>query len=57
MSGDKDIDIKVRIWRQKSPSDKGGLVTYDVPGVSTGYDPRSGGWPDRSRLGVITNRD
>lgn len=36
MSGDKDIDIKVRIWRQKSPSDKGGLVTYDVPGVSTG---------------------
>ena len=36
MSGDKDINIKVRIWRQKSPSDKGGLVTYDVPGVSTG---------------------
>ena len=36
MSGDKDIDIKVRIWRQKSPADKGGLVTYDVPGVSTG---------------------
>jgi succinate dehydrogenase / fumarate reductase iron-sulfur subunit len=36
MSGDKDINIKVRIWRQKGPSDKGGLVTYDVPGVSTG---------------------
>ena len=35
MSGDKDIHIKVRIWRQKGPADKGGLVTYDVPGVST----------------------
>ena len=33
------------------------LERLDLPGVSTGYDPRSGGWPDRSRLGVITNRD
>ena len=33
------------------------LERLDLPGVSTGYDPRSGGWPDRSRLGVITNRE
>ena len=35
MSGSKDINIKLRIWRQRGPNDKGGLVAYDVPGVST----------------------
>ena len=35
MSGSKDINIKLKIWRQKGPSDKGGMASYDVPGVST----------------------
>ena len=33
------------------------LERLDLPRAGTGYDPRSGGWPDRNRLGVITNRD
>ena len=28
MSGSKDINIKLRIWRQRGPNDKGGLVAY-----------------------------
>ena len=33
------------------------LERLDLPRAGTGYDPRSGGWPDYARLGVITNRD
>lgn len=34
------------------------LERLDLPaGDGTGYDPRSGAWPNRSRLGVVTNRD
>jgi succinate dehydrogenase / fumarate reductase, iron-sulfur subunit len=28
------MDIKVRVWRQAGPADKGKMVTYDVKGIS-----------------------
>lgn len=31
---DKDIDIKVKVWRQHSASEKGRFETYDLKGVS-----------------------
>ncbi len=31
---DKDIDIKVKVWRQRSASEKGRFETYDLKGVS-----------------------
>jgi succinate dehydrogenase / fumarate reductase iron-sulfur subunit len=31
----ESINLKLKIWRQKNPSDKGHFETYDMPGVST----------------------
>jgi succinate dehydrogenase / fumarate reductase iron-sulfur subunit len=28
------MDLKLRIWRQAGPADKGGFVEYDAPGIS-----------------------
>ncbi|MCW2961786.1 MAG: frdB2 [Thermoleophilia bacterium] len=35
-SGDtsKDMDLKLRVWRQRGPKDDGAMVEYDVPAVS-----------------------
>lgn len=33
---DKNINIKVRVWRQRSAKDKGRFVTYDLKNISQG---------------------
>ncbi|MDN4754146.1 succinate dehydrogenase/fumarate reductase iron-sulfur subunit [Porphyromonadaceae bacterium W3.11] len=33
---DKNINIKVRVWRQRSAKDKGRFVTYDLANISQG---------------------
>ena len=35
MSGGKDINVTLEVWRQKDPGSKGRLVRYDAPGIST----------------------
>ena len=33
---DKNINIKLRIWRQKGPKEKGGFENYELQDVSQG---------------------
>lgn len=33
---DKNIDITLKVWRQKSPKDKGAFETYQLKGISQG---------------------
>lgn len=36
MSAEKDINLKLKVWRQKNAQAKGALETYQLDGVSTG---------------------
>ncbi len=33
---DKDINIKVKVWRQRGPKVKGKFVTYELKNISQG---------------------
>ena len=31
----ENLNLKLKIWRQSSPNDKGAFVSYDVSGLNT----------------------
>lgn len=33
---DKNIDITVKVWRQRGPKEKGAFETYPLKGISQG---------------------
>ena len=52
---DKNINIKVKVWRQRGPEVKGAFETYDLQNISQGssfLEVNTGGVPDANAIPI-----